>query len=166
MRVTVEPGSAAAAGGSPTGQGGRGPEVPACHHVGERVVVDPLVVLVRPYHLVDVGTSGGVHPAPGRPVPCCLRQQLRQLPRRAAGPPRVMRGRPGDIGGDVLLKRTGEDRDHLATEPAAGGVTSSPPAADSQGKRAPLIGSYLTPLPGFTEAPWFRRVLPPEAGRP
>ena len=82
-----------------------------------------------------------VVPHPRRPVPGGLHQEVPYLPRRerrVPGPIEVARGRPRDIGDDVLLEFARVDRnDTTGRQPRMPGVTSIPSAADSHGKRAP-----------------------------
>ena len=93
--------------------GGGAAQVPARHHVGERVVVDRLVVLVWPDHAVDVGGPVAVAADPGRPVACGLDEQVASRPRartRCRRPIDVAAGGPGDVRHDVLLDLAGADR--------------------------------------------------------
>lgn len=78
------------------------------------------VVFIRPDDIVDVGAARAVQPASRRPVPGRRQQQRRHHPQRAAGPAGVVRGGPGDVGGDVLLELACQDGHNPPAEPAAG----------------------------------------------
>ena len=118
-------------------------QVPARHHVGERVVVDRLVVLVRADHAVDVRAPVRVDADARGPVARGLDEQL--AARRpsanavvagpvevAATPPTRRRRRCAP-----RARRFGSRRPRPVAVGADAGVTSTPSPADSQGKRAP-----------------------------
>src|SRR5690242_10790317 len=94
--------------------------VPARHHVSEGVVVDVLVVLVRPDHMADMPLAIRLRHSPGRPETSGLQQNLRagidEEPVVARRTP-VLPDRISDVGGNVMLHPAGRDVDGLSAGP-------------------------------------------------
>ena len=98
-------------------EGGSLAEVPSGHHIGVGVVVDTLVVLVRADHGADVATTVGVGLDAAGPVAGGLDQERTSCSAEEAGiarPGRVVGGRPGHVGHDVLLVRARGDDEGCA----------------------------------------------------
>ena len=124
------------------GGGGRPAEVPSRHHVGERVVVDRFVILVRSDDPVDVRRAVALDADAGSPVPRRLdedggarrpvRTPRRRSSRCSTPPPTRRRRRCAP-----RVTRCGSARGRPARSRAVGGVTSRPVRADSHGNRAP-----------------------------
>jgi len=98
-------------------QVGRGTQVSARHHVGERVVVHDLVVLVGAYHAIEVCSSLGVVTHPGGPVLGGFDDEGPSGPGQegvVTAPLAVVTGRPRHVGHDVLFVFAGADRDDVA----------------------------------------------------
>ena len=95
----------------------RAGDVPARHPVGEGVVVDVLVVLVRPDHVADVARPSASSPArdaQNRAVSSRISAPASQEEVVVAGRAPVLPDRVGDVGADVVLHPAGQDVDQLA----------------------------------------------------
>ena len=95
----------------------RAAKIPACHHIGEGVVIDDLVVFVRTDDRVDVHPASRVAATARRPVSCCIDHEIGARAGHefgVAGPVRVEASGPGDVSRDVLLVLPGAN-DHLTS---------------------------------------------------
>ena len=92
-------------------------KVPTHHDVGERVVVDELVILVGADDTVHMTNADFVDPDPARPVARSFDDQLTDVVSDARGisrPFEVVQRRPRHVSVDVLLSCAGEDLDDVA----------------------------------------------------
>ena len=95
----------------------RAADVPARHDVGIGVVVDFLVIFVRPDNAADVAAPIGLHKRPACPEARCLQNDFRAGSAEefviACDLP-VLPDRVSDVGADMLFLRAAENRDHPA----------------------------------------------------
>ena len=117
-------------------------QVPARHHVRERVVVDRLVVLVGTDHAVDVRTTASRRP--GCATPSSARSRRESAGRARRRTPRHPSSRRSSTRPTRRRRRCAPRPRRCGSATTARvwsrpdrGVTSTPVAADSHGKRAP-----------------------------
>ncbi len=117
-RRTPGPSVAGATARAPVSHGRRrSSEIPARHHVGVGIVVDELVVLVRPDHAPQVHAAVRVLFEARGPEAGRFDEQPSTVPSREGGVPapgHVCGDGPGDIGDDVQLSLPGPDADRMS----------------------------------------------------
>jgi hypothetical protein len=88
------------------------PNVPARHHVGKGVVVDVLVIFIRPDYTANVGAAVCLRPGTARPEPPCLEEDFGACFEEEAfvsGRLSVLPDRVGDVCGNVLFLLAAKD---------------------------------------------------------